>query len=243
MFRTILTVSGLDPCGGAGLHADVKTAKALGFHSISVITALTVQNTCKVFEVQPVNPEIISNQLKALLEDTVIGGVKIGLIPNLEVANVVKKYLKRVEAVKVLDPVLSATAGGKIGDKEGYKLLARGVDVITPNLREAKEITGLQAEPEKLAKEIYEKFGCSVVITGGEMGGKDLIYDGRVFSVEAEFSLVEIHGTGCVYSTALTCYLAKGNTLEDASRLARLFLLESVKRALRIGKCHPVVNP
>ena len=82
------------------------------------------------------------------------------------------------------------------------------------------------------------------MITGGDLGGKDIVCEnGKIYTVEAEITPGEIHGTGCVYSTALTCYLAKGKNLRDSIRLARLFVLESVKRAIRIGKCLPVANP
>ncbi len=249
MQRTILTVSGFDPSGGAGVHADVKTARALGFHSASVITALTVQNTCGAKGVYPVDAGVIGEQVKVLLEDFEICGVKIGLIPSVEVAEGVKTALSKIDAVKVLDPVIAAGAGGRLGDAEGYKLLMKSVDVVTPNLSEAVVLSGLERRNDNLdlavevARAIREEYDVSVIVTGGELKGKDVVVEDETYFVEAEFSPIHIHGTGCVYSTALTCYLADGRDLENAVRLARLFVLESVKKAVRVSRCYPIANP
>ncbi len=240
---TLLTISGFDPIGGAGLHVEVKTAKSLGLHAVSVLTALTVQNTCGVREVRTLDPAIISRQLDAILEDVNVSAVKIGMIPDLEIAKVVSNHLKTLECPKVLDPVINASSGARLGDTEAYRLLLPYVSVITPNLSEAKALSGIDGDPKDLASKLAE-FGCNVVITGGELGGKDFVYEsGKTYWVEAEFSPVNIHGTGCAYSSALACYLAMGKKLEDAVRFARVFTLESVKKAVRIGKCFPSVNP
>ena len=242
MPKTLLTVSGLDPSGGAGLHADVKTAKSLGLHASSVVTALTIQNSCGVKVVHAVEPDILADQLEFLLADIDFSAIKIGMVPNVEIAEILKDFLKDIDAPKVLDPVMYAGAGGKLGNRNAYLTLLPVVNVITPNLSEARIIANMNADAETLAKKLAE-YGCDVVITGGELGGKDIVFDsGRIYRVEAEFSPVTIHGTGCVYSTALACYLTS-KKLEDAVRFARLFVLESVKRAVRVGKCFPFVNP
>ncbi|MCX8000922.1 MAG: hydroxymethylpyrimidine/phosphomethylpyrimidine kinase, partial [Leptospiraceae bacterium] len=123
-----------------------------------------------------------------------------------------------------------------------YELLMPKVSVITPNYTEAK-IFGTETDPEELAMELYKKYGCSVVITGGELKGKDVVCDsGRIYTVEAELIKNSFHGTGCVYSSALACYLAMGD-LEFAVRKARIFVLESVKKGQRFGKGRLFVNP
>ncbi len=243
MFKVILTISGFDPSGGAGVHADVKVARALNLHAASVITSLTVQNTCGVSELYPVPKNVLSSQLKKIFDDIKISGIKIGVVPDVEVAEAILEFLKD-DVPKVLDPVISASAGGGLGSVEAYRLLLEHVDVATPNFYEARTIFGESENPETIAEEIFRTYGCSVVITGGDLGGKDIVCEnGKIYTVEAEITPGEIHGTGCVYSTALTCYLAKGKNLRDSIRLARLFVLESVKRAIRIGKCLPVANP
>lgn len=246
--KTILTISGLDPSGGAGLHADIKTAKSIGLYPASVVTSLTVQNSFRAEKAVSVDPEVIERQLRAIFEDMKIDCVKIGLVSSIEVAEVVADFLN-FDAPKVLDPVIFASAGGKLGSVEAYELLLNFVDVTTPNLTEARHFFKAEAEDkikeaEKIARGISGLYGCDVVITGGELDGIDVVCDnGRIYTVKAEFSPVKIHGTGCVYSTALACYLALGFPLEDAVRRARIFVLESVKRAVRPGKGFAVVNP
>ncbi len=240
--KTVLTISALDPSGGAGANADIKTAKALSFHPCSIITALTVQNSRNLFSVHPAPPEIIKEQFFALLEDFEFSAVKIGVIPNSEVATAVLDCIKKLECPKVLDPVLFASVGGKLGEKSAYELLMPEVSVITPNYSEAK-VFGSKENPEELALELFKKYGCSVVITGGELKGRDIVCDkGKIYSVEAELLTGSFHGTGCVYSSALACYLATGD-LEFAVRKARIFVLESVKRGFRVGKGWLFVNP
>ncbi len=239
----ILTFSGLDPSGGAGLHADVKTARAIGLHASSIVTALTVQNSCGVRFFRAVDVDTIEAQIRALEEDIEFSGVKIGMVPNEEIAACIADFIKKLDIPKVLDPVLSAGAGGELGSVEAYRKLLPSVNVITPNFSEAKILGGVDGSVEEVAKTL-SAFGCDVVITGGELGGRDVVVDsGRIYRVEADFKPINIHGTGCVYSTALACFLAKGMELEDAVRKARIFTLESVKKALRVGKCDPFVNP
>jgi len=146
--------------------------------------------------------------------------------------------------------VIFAGAGGKIGSVEGYRMLLEFVDVVTPNLTEARSLASAESvgntldEAVDLALKINEKYGCNVVITGGELGGRDVVCEnGSIYTVTADFSPINIHGTGCVYSTSLACYLGLGNSLDNAVRRARIFVLESVKKALRPGNCFPVVNP
>lgn len=240
--KTILLISALDPSGGAGAVADIKTSRAIGFFPCSVITALTVQNSYKVSSIHVVSPEVIKEQLISLLDDFNFSAVKIGVVPNLEIAKTVYEFIKEIDCPKVLDPVLEASVGGKLGDRSAYELLMRQVSVITPNYTEAK-LFGSKIDPEELALELFQKYGCSVVITGGELKGRDVVCDkGRIYSVEAELISNSFHGTGCVYSSALACYLALGD-LEFAVRKARIFVLESVKKGQKFGKGRPYVNP
>ena len=241
--KVILTFSGLDPSGGAGVHADVKTARSLGFHAASIITALTVQNTCHSGNVYPVEAEVVRDQAREVLDDLKPACVKIGLLPSRKVALTIAREIESLDCPKVLDPVIAAGTGGKLGSPEAYRVLLPRITAVTPNLSEARHFA-VATEVEEIAREIWERYGCNVVVTGGELGGIDVVCDGgELYRVKAEFSPVNIHGTGCVYSTALACYLGLGNSLEDAVRKARIFVLESVKKAVRVGKCFPVVNP
>ncbi|MFN3383675.1 MAG: hydroxymethylpyrimidine/phosphomethylpyrimidine kinase [Archaeoglobaceae archaeon] len=239
--KSILIISALDPSGGAGAVADVRVAKSLGFHPCLIITALTIQNSSKLFSVYPVDPRVIEDQLNALFSDFDFSTVKISVVPNLEIAKVVLSCIRKLDCPKVLDPVLEAGVGGKLGEKSAYELLMPEVSVVTPNYSEAKRL-GSKEDPEELALEIFKKYGCSVVITGGELKGRDVVCDqGKIYSVEAELISGNYHGTGCVYSTALACHLAN-NSLEDAVRKARIFILESVKKGFKVQR-RIYVNP
>ena len=249
-FPSILTIAGFDVCGGAGIHADVKTISSIGFHPSSVVTTITFQNTCNVFGIEKVEAETVDKQLLAILDDLLIIGIKIGLVCDVNVAKLIANRIRKLDVPKVLDPVIKASVGYEFSDAEIYRILASACNYITPNASEASLMANQKIESikdaKKVAKRLSEEFNCSTVITGGSLDGKDVVHDlerSETFTVEAEFSPFEIHGTGCVYSTALTCYLAKGESLEDACRLARLFLLEAVKKAKPIGDCNPVVFP
>lgn len=239
--KFILTISALDPGGGAGVSADVKVAKALSFHPCSIITALTVQNSSKLFSVHPVDAKVIEEQFNALISEFKFSAAKIGVISSSEIAKTLAELLVELECPVVLDPVLEAGVGGKLGEKEAYEILMERISVATPNYSEAVAFGGKKSA-EELAVELFDRFGCDIVITGGELGGKDVVCErGRVYTVEAELLPGNFHGTGCVYSTALACYLAE-YSLEDAARKARIFVLESVKKGFKVRN-RVYVNP
>jgi hydroxymethylpyrimidine/phosphomethylpyrimidine kinase len=244
--KSILTIAGLDTCGGAGLHADIKTIRSLGFHPCSVITAITFQNTCKISGLMPISQDVIEKQLLAVFDDLNIAGIKIGIVCNSE-------PFARIEGIyvpKVLDPVLKASIGFEFASKDVYGHLAKLCDVLTPNAEEAMVLSGISIksieDAKAAAKRIAFKFKCSVVVTGGMLEGKDVIFNaelGRFEIVEGELLDFDVHGTGCVYSSALTCYLAKGLNLADSCAKARDFAEKALRNAKIIGKCMPVVDP
>ncbi len=252
---SLISIAGLDPSGCAGLLLDVRVIRALGFHPCGVVTALTFQNTCRGYGFEQVSPSAVERQLNSILDDKLVAGVKIGLLNSMEVAEIVVSSLKdygfnKKEPV-VWDPVFKSTTKLEFFNESFISVaesLSSIVDVVTPNVEEAELLSGIKineiALAEKAAKIISRKLKSSVVITGGKLRGIDVVFDGeKAFTVEAEFSPVEIRGTGCIYSSALTCYLSKGESLEDATRLSRLYLLESVKKARLTGKCIPCSDP
>jgi hydroxymethylpyrimidine/phosphomethylpyrimidine kinase len=248
--KSILSIAGLDTCGGAGLHADIKTIKILGFHPASVVTAITFQNTCGISGMMSLHSGVIERQLSAIFEDLRVEGVKIGMVNKLEVAEVIVDKIKGLSIPRVLDPVIRASVGFDLGLKDAYETIARSCDVITPNVEEAMQFSGMKIEDTESARMAAEKiadvFNCSVVITGGKLEGKDVVYDvqhGKHHTIEAELIAAEVHGTGCVYSSALVCYLAKGFKLFIACEKARDFVLQAIKRRKMIGKCMPIADP
>jgi hydroxymethylpyrimidine/phosphomethylpyrimidine kinase len=252
---SLISIAGLDPSGCAGLLLDVRVIRALGFHPCGVVTALTFQNTCRGYGFEQVSPSVVEKQLNSILEDKLVAGVKIGLLNSVEVAEVVANLLKDYEfdnrGPVVWDPVFKSTTKLEFFNESFVGVaesLSAIVDVATPNVEEAELLSGVKinerTSAEKAAMIISRKLNSAVVITGGKLNGIDVVFDGKkAFTVEAEFSPVEIRGTGCIYSSALTCYLSKGESLEDGARLSRLYLLESVKRARLTGKCLPCSDP
>ena len=242
--RSILTIAGLDPSGGAGILADVKTIRILNFFPSSAVTAITYQNTCAVYGIHEVEPECLERQILAVIEDLKLAGVKVGLVCSVNLASVIAKLIKDLDVPKVVDPVIKATTGFKFSGKEVYSILAKVCDVITPNADEASKLSEMEVKDVESAKEaakaIADRFGCSVVVTGGSLGGKDVVFDvdtGRLFVIEGKIINMEIHGTGCVYSSALTCYLAKGLSLHEACNRAREFVYKSVMNSVEVGRC------
>jgi len=233
--QTILIVAALDPIGGAGVVADVKTAKALGFHPCVALTSVTYQNTCEIAGVFQMPHDVLRNQIDIILEDVELSAVKIGVSKAFKVPKI---------GVKVLDPVLKATVGYTLGDVSDIEELAKQCDIITPNAYEAEQLSGVKVESiddaKLAAKAIAEKFGCSVVITG--VNCIDIAYDGDYYIIKEEHSGRDVHGTGCVYSTALACYLVD-SSFKGAAIKARKFAANAALRAVRVGKCLPVVNP
>ncbi|MBO8182214.1 MAG: hydroxymethylpyrimidine/phosphomethylpyrimidine kinase [Archaeoglobus sp.] len=247
---SVVSIAGLDPSGCAGLLLDVRVIGSLGFHPCGVVSAITFQNTCKGYGYEKVSPETVEEQLKSILEDKLIAGVKIGLLNSTEVAEVIVELLEEYgmdKKVILWDPVYASTTNLKFQETAEFaeiaEIMSAIVSFLTPNAEEAELLSGVEVNDlksaEKAAKKISQKLECAVVITGGKLRGIDVVYDGKAFAIQAEYSPVEIRGTGCVYSSALTCYLAKGESLEDAARHSRLYLLESVKRAKLTGKCLP----
>ncbi len=252
---SLISIAGLDPSGCAGLLLDVRVIRALGFHPCGVVTALTFQNTCRGYGFEPVSPSAVEKQLESILEDKFVVGIKIGLLNSIKIAEVIVDLLRdygfdRKRPI-VWDPIFKSTTKLEFFGKDFINVaesLSSVVNVVTPNVEEAELLSGVEIEDvgsaKKAAEIVSRRLDSSVVVTGGELKGVDVVFDGeRTFTVEAEFSPVEIRGTGCIYSSALACYLSKGERLENAVRLSRLYLLESVKRAKLTGKCIPCSDP
>ncbi len=245
--KSVLTIAGLDPSGGAGILADVKTIRALGFFPSAVVTVVTFQNTCKIEGMKEIDPESIERQISAVVNDLNPIGIKIGLVCSKESAKTIAKLIENVDVPKVVDPVIRSTVGFEFSSEVVYSILAEACDVITPNADEASRLSGIHVKDLKsaeiAAKIIAEDFGCDVVITGGSLGGKDIVFDsGRVFVIEGDILEFEVHGTGCVYSSALTCYLSSGLELYEACKKAREFVYKAVLNSVEVGKCLKVAN-
>jgi hydroxymethylpyrimidine/phosphomethylpyrimidine kinase len=249
MIYTALTVAGSDPSGGAGIQADLNTFSRLGVYGMSVIVALTAQNTTGVTATMEVPSDFVARQWDAVMSDIPANAMKTGMLANastIEVtADMIVKYrLKNV----VVDPVMKSTSGAKLLATDAIdtlkkELIPRAL-LTTPNADEANILTGIevrtQDDMEEAAKRIRDMGSQNVLVKGGHLEGDavDVFFDGSVFNYfrSVRIGHTNIHGTGCVLSAAITGYLAQGNPVEDAVRLGKDFITEAIATSLKIGK-------
>lgn len=247
-----LTVAGSDSGGGAGIQADLKTFHRLGVFGSSVITCLTAQNTVGVRGIQAAEPQFVRTQLAAVLDDIPVAALKTGMLYSAEIIDAVAGVLRELSGVQIsVDPVMVATSGDPLLKEEAvaaYKeKLFPLATLVTPNLHEAELLTGrtIRSEPDmkEAALELAE-YGCrSVLIKGGHLEESkeavDMLYsDGsfeRLSSKRIELQS-ETHGSGCTLSAAITAYLAKGDTLSEACRKGKEFVLRAIQHARPLGK-------
>ena len=254
--KRILTIAGSDSGGGAGIQADLKTIALLGGFGMSVITALTAQNTLGVQGVYPVSPEFIEKQVDSVIRDIGVDAVKTGMLVNSQIVNVVARKTKEYRIEKlILDPVMVAKGGEPLLSKDAIDTLIEELIplafLITPNLPEASAICGKPIEtPDEMreaAKNIYQKGAKNVLIKGGHLPGRaaDILFDGKNFhEYDSErIDTENTHGTGCVYSAALTFEIAKGNHVHEAVKNAKEFVTSAIRNSLSLGKGHGPVNP
>ncbi len=259
--RKILTIAGSDSCAGAGIQADTKTIHALGAYALTVITAVTAQNTRQVSAVQEVNPEIIEKQLDAIFSDIRLDGVKIGMLGSAGTIRAVSGFLasfyqtgtyrKKQTAgfiPLVVDPVMIAKSGDRLLEEEAIESLKKELlplaTVITPNLMEAgallgREVNGLE-EMKEAAQELLE-FGCSwVIVKGGHLkgepvdilAGKDSLYSLGGQRVDTNCN----HGTGCTFSAALATMMGQGLALPAAAIRAKAYVEHTLQNGFAIGE-------
>ena len=252
--KSVLTIAGSDPTGGAGLQADLKVFRAFGVHGLSVPASLTAQNTQGVGQVLPLERDFFVRQLDLLIDDIRPDALKTGMLYSTwaveEVAERVRKYsLKNI----VVDPVTVSSTGTSLVDQGALDTMRDVLfplsRVITPNIYEASVLTGMNIEDEKdmetAARKLKEMGPETVVITGGHLQRQtlDLFYDGTGFhGLEASKIQGEYHGTGCAFSAALAASLAAGHTPLESVRKAKEFVTEAIRRAYHLGRGMGLLN-
>lgn len=253
-----LTIAGSDSGGGAGIQADLKTFAALGVYGMSVITSLTAQNTRGVVATIDVSPDFVGAQLDAVLSDIGADSAKTGMLATAGTVEVAADRVRQFRIANlVVDPVMKAKDGRPLLSDDGQKALVRSLlplaTVVTPNLDEAEALTGRKVssrdEMREAARAILALGPKHVLVKGGHLAGDapavDILFDGRDFH---EFSAPRIatkntHGTGCVFSAAITAGLAKGRSVADAVGEAKEFVSEAIRHGLDIGHGQGPVNP
>lgn len=248
-----LTVAGSDSSGGAGIQADLKTFSALGVYGASAITALTAQNTTGVDEVMAVPPEFVLAQMRAVASDLDVAAIKIGMLATDETVEAVATGLEAFPDVPVvLDPVMVSTSGALLLDETAIDILrdrlVPRVTLITPNLAEGAALLGEPPESreqmlEGRATRLLELGPGAVLLTGGESMAEtalDIYADANgVERIEApRHETRNTHGTGCTLSSAIAAELAKGESLEKAIKLAKMYVTAAVIAAdeLTVGQ-------
>jgi len=247
--KQVLTIAGSDSGGGAGIQADIKAMSANGVFAMSVITAITAQNTEEVTDVFELPVSIIEAQLDAVFDDFDVAAVKTGMLSSVEIVKAVAKMLRPQKVANlVVDPVMVAKSGQALLKPEAMEALKRDLIplalVITPNVQEAEQLSGLPiktlADARQAAKAIH-KLGCKhVLIKGGHLLAEratDLLYDGRFFNIfKGEFiDTPHTHGTGCTFASAVAAQLARGKALPDAVQTAKTYVTEAIRHGLAIG--------
>lgn len=253
--RTVLSIAGSDPSGGAGIQADLKTFGACGVYGMAVVTALTAQNTMGVQGVWEVSGDCLSTQLDSVFEDIFPDAVKIGMVSSSELIMVIADKLKFYKPkVVVLDPILVSTSGTTLLRPEAEESLRKYLfplaDVLTPNIPECERLSGIhiqdKASMEQAARELALRYQCSVICKGGHMQARadDLVYrEGVCTCVPGErIACANNHGTGCTYSSALAAYLAQGFELEESASRTKEFMQGALADGLDLGKGNGPLN-
>ena len=254
--KRILTVAGSDSGGGAGIQADLKAITVLGGYGMSVITALTAQNTIGVQGVHAVPIEFISRQLDSVLSDIGADAAKTGMLATPEIVNVVANGIKKYNIQPlVVDPVMVAKSGDSLLNEDARHTIQTSLlplaTVVTPNLPEAEILCGCPVnsinEMREAARSIHDLGPRYIVIKGGHLKGRavDLLFDGKEFQ---EFDAPRLnqrntHGTGCTFSAALATNLAGGMPIAEAVRRAKIFITRAISMGLDIGAGHGPTNP
>ena len=243
-----LTIAGSDCSGGAGVQADLKTFSAIGTYGMSVITAITAQNTQGVFEVEELSQNIIKKQIEVVFDDIIPKAVKIGMVSSpeiiLEIANTLKKY--EPENL-VVDPVMISKSGYSLLRPEARENLIKHLIpmayLITPNVEEAEDITGIKIKTledmRRAGEEILQMGPKYVLMKGGHLDGDaiDLLIGKDVFEVYESKRLdrKNTHGTGCTISSAIASHLALGYEIKEAVKLSKNYITEAIKNSFDIG--------
>ncbi len=252
----VLTVAGSDSGGGAGIQADIKTITVLGGFGMSAITALTAQNTCEVQGIWPVPPDFVLRQIEAVATDLPIHAAKTGMLADREIVEAVARGIDRFQIRNlVVDPVFVSKGGHPLLAEDAVEALTRSLfplaDLITPNLHEARILSGMAVESEEERKEAARRLRAmgprAVLIKGGHGRGReaeDLLFDGSSFRTYSapRTDTPHTHGTGCTLSAAIATFLARGLELTEAVDRAKRFITEAIRLSLPLGKGHGPTN-
>lgn len=244
-----LTIAGSDSSGGAGIQADLKTFSANGVFGMSVITAVTAQNTQGVLAVEDISSEVVQKQIEAIFEDIRVDAVKVGMVSRIETIQAVSGQLQRYQAHPVVvDPVMVSKSGYHLLQPEAVRALLEKLlpiaTIVTPNIPEAEIMAQMSIknlkDMEAAANRIFRMGPRNVLVKGGHLTDQatDVLFDGvdYVHLTAERIFTKNTHGTGCTLSSAIAANLAKGRSISDAVREAKEYLTTAIRHSLAIGK-------
>lgn len=244
-YPKVLSIAGSDSSGGAGIQADLKTFSALGVYGATAITAVTAQNTQGVISQFALSPEMVSDQIKAVIDDIEPSVVKIGMLSNSDIVKVVAECLRHYRLTVILDPVMVSSSGHRLLSIEAQELIKEHLlplsTLVTPNIPEMAALTDMPLsspeEKESAARYLLDIGAKAILVKGGHEEGRmktDLLFyykDGEVelktYTSET-VSTKNIHGTGCTLSSAIAALMAKGVELNDAVAEAKRYVTQAI---------------
>jgi len=245
--KTALTIAGFDPTSGAGLQADLKVFRSFNIHGLSVLAAITAQNTKGVESVYPVEPTVLKQQLKTLLSDMTPDAIKTGMLFSKKAVETVSETLTIHPCRNlVVDPVSFSSSGMSLVENGTLDILRDSLfrisRIVTPNMYEASLLTGIaisdQRGMEDAAISLKQMGPEAVVVTGGHLGDRaiDCYYDGEFHFLDGIKQDGEYHGTGCAFSSAIAALLALGNSPIKSVKGAKDFVSTAIRKAYYPGK-------
>ncbi|MDC0438022.1 bifunctional hydroxymethylpyrimidine kinase/phosphomethylpyrimidine kinase [Nitrosopumilus sp.] len=250
----ILSIGGSDPSSGAGIQSDIKVFSKLDIHCLTVITAITGQNTSNFGMVEPVSKNILENQLESIITDFKIDGIKIGMVYNSEIIKTLYHHLKKLKIPIVVDPVIKSTTGGMLIEKAAIidfkKFIIPLATIITPNKFEAEILTKMKINsintPEKIAKKIQRMGAKNIVITGIKIKNKkisDFVLEKnkKYYITDKEISKIN-RGSGCIHSASVLYSIVKNKNIKKALEFAKKNTFNSIKNSKKIGKGIAITN-
>lgn len=233
----VMSIAGVDPSGGAGIFADIKTFQALGVYGTGIVTALTAQNPQKMYSLKAIETSYVEEQIDAVLDTYNVEYIKTGMLYSTDIIKSVSKKIREYNLKAVVDPVMVATSGGELAKNDLSQnllkyLLPKAV-LTTPNVSEAEKLTGIKITNEEEAKKACEKLGktCNNIITGGHLNGINTInIDGTTSIFKQKLLKTDnLHGSGCNFSAAIVSYLSQENDLKTSILKASDYTYESIK--------------
>ena len=260
-YPIVLSIAGSDSSGGAGIQADLKTFSALGVYGATAITAITAQNTQGVISQQALSPQMVYEQITAVVDDLSPKVIKIGMLSNVDIVHAVANALSQYSLTIILDPVMVSSSGHRLLSFEGQDALKEKLlpmaTLITPNIPEMEALTGMSLttfdEKQKAAHYLINRGAKAILLKGGHEEGDiktDILYSTHDAEMQIDTFASDtipsknIHGTGCTLSSAIAALMARGYALHNAVSEAKRYVSEAIRSGadIKIGHGFGPVN-